>query len=501
LKQAIKDLGVPFEFWDYFERISQIPRCSGNESEIRNFIKQEAKNFNFETKVDMVGNLVVRISPKIVKKQNKKVVLQSHLDIVCEKNEATEHDFSKDPLKLKIIEIDDEKWLTAEGTTLGADNGVGIAYSLMLMKKIYKQQINLDSIAIDLLFTVEEETGLYGALSIDKDMIEGDYLINLDSENDEEFTIGCAGGINTWADIKLNYEEISDYFKDPIFIKISLEGLNGGHSGTDINKGRGNSIKILSNILWKSNNKHSISLQSIRGGNKLNAIPREVQSIIVVEKEREPIIKTFISEIISEIKKQLGEKEPNLQIKLDVIKDINNNRIFAKDLKNKLLDILYIFPNGPISMHQEIQGLVHTSTNLAAIKIEENVIKIGSSQRSVNKFSQILIQERVEALFNLADLDITVTRSAGYPGWDPNFNSTLLKISKETYNELFNHEVKVKAIHAGLECGVLKKIVPNTEMISLGPNVIGGHTPDERLQVKSVSKTWNLLLRILEKLQ
>jgi len=369
------------------------------------------------------------------------------------------------------------------------------------MKKIYKQQINLDSIAIDLLFTVEEETGLYGALSIDKDMIEGDYLINLDSENDEEFTIGCAGGINTWADIKLNYEEISDYFKDPIFIKISLEGLNGGHSGTDINKGRGNSIKILSNILWKSNNKHSISLQSIRGGNKLNAIPREVQSIIVVEKEREPIIKTFISEIISEIKKQLGEKEPNLQIKLDVIKDINNNRIFAKDLKNKLLDILYIFPNGPISMHQEIQGLVHTSTNLAAIKIEENVIKIGSSQRSVNKFSQILIQERVEALFNLADLDITVTRSAGYPGWDPNFNSTLLKISKETYNELFNHEVKVKAIHAGLECGVLKKIVPNTEMISLGPNVIGGHTPDERLQVKSVSKTWNLLLRILEKLQ
>ena len=501
MKQAIKDLGVPFEFWDYFERISQIPRCSGNESEIRNFIKQEAKNFNFETKVDMVGNLVVRISPKIVKKQNKKVVLQSHLDIVCEKNEATEHDFSKDPLKLKIIEIDDEKWLTAEGTTLGADNGVGIAYSLMLMKKIYKQQINLDSIAIDLLFTVEEETGLYGALSIDKDMIEGDYLINLDSENDEEFTIGCAGGINTWADIKLNYEEISDYFKDPIFIKISLEGLNGGHSGTDINKGRGNSIKILSNILWKSNNKHSISLQSIRGGNKLNAIPREVQSIIVVEKEREPIIKTFISEIISEIKKQLGEKEPNLQIKLDVIKDINNNRIFAKDLKNKLLDILYIFPNGPISMHQEIQGLVHTSTNLAAIKIEENVIKIGSSQRSVNKFSQILIQERVEALFNLADLDITVTRSAGYPGWDPNFNSTLLKISKETYNELFNHEVKVKAIHAGLECGVLKKIVPNTEMISLGPNVIGGHTPDERLQVKSVSKTWNLLLRILEKLQ
>jgi len=450
LKQAIKDLGVPFEFWDYFERISQIPRCSGNESEIRNFIKQEAKNFNFETKVDMVGNLVVRISPKIVKKQNKKVVLQSHLDIVCEKNEATEHDFSKDPLKLKIIEIDDEKWLTAEGTTLGADNGVGIAYSLMLMKKIYKQQINLDSIAIDLLFTVEEETGLYGALSIDKDMIEGDYLINLDSENDEEFTIGCAGGINTWADIKLNYEEISDYFKDPIFIKISLEGLNGGHSGTDINKGRGNSIKILSNILWKSNNKHSISLQSIRGGNKLNAIPREVQSIIVVEKEREPIIKTFISEIISEIKKQLGEKEPNLQIKLDVIKDINNNRIFAKDLKNKLLDILYIFPNGPISMHQEIQGLVHTSTNLAAIKIEENVIKIGSSQRSVNKFSQILIQERVEALFNLADLDITVTRSAGYPGWDPNFNSTLLKISKETYNELFNHEVKVKAIHAKL---------------------------------------------------
>lgn len=499
MTQTIKNLGNPSEFWDYFEQISQIPRCSGNEAGIRNFIKKEAENFNFETKIDKAGNLVVRISP--MKKQRKKVVLQSHLDIVCEKNEATEHDFSKDPLKLKIIEIDDEKWLTAEGTTLGADNGVGIAYSLMLMKKIYEQQIILDSLAIDLLFTVEEETGLYGASGIDKDMLEGDYLINLDSENDEEFTIGCAGGINTWADIKLNYEKISDNFKDPIVMKISVGGLNGGHSGTDINKGRGNSIKILSKILWKSNKKHSISLQSIRGGNKLNAIPREVQSIVVIEKKQEPLIRAFISEIISEIKSELAEKEPNVQIKLDIINDINDNRIFAKELKNKLLDILYIFPNGPISMHQEIQGLVHTSTNLAAIKIEENVIKIGSSQRSVNKFSQILIQERIEALFNLADLNIAVTRSAGYPGWDPNFNSTLLKISKETYNELFNQDVKVKAIHAGLECGVLKKLVPNTEMISLGPNVSGGHTPDERLEVKSIAKIWNLLLRLLEKLQ
>ena len=501
LTQTIKDLGDPSEFWEYFEILSQIPRCSGNEAGIRNYIKEEAEKFHFNIKIDKIGNLVVGISPKIIKGHNKKVVLQSHLDIVCEKNDATVHDFSKDPLKLKIIEKDGDKWLMAEGTTLGADNGVGIAFSLTLMKKIHEKQINLDSLAIDLLFTVEEETGLYGALGIDKDMIEGDYLINLDSENDEEFTIGCAGGINTWADIKLNYEKISDNFNDPIVIKISVGGLNGGHSGTDIHKGKGNSIKILSKILWKSNKKHSISLQSLRGGNKLNAIPREVQSIIVIEKEKEPLIRAFISEIISEIKRELGEKEPNLQINLDIINEINDNRIFAKDLKNKLLDILYIFPNGPISMHEEIQGLVHTSTNLAAIKMEENLIKIGSSQRSVNKFSQILIQERIEALFNLADLDIIVTRSAGYPGWDPNFKSTLLKISKETYDELFNHEVKVKAIHAGLECGVLKKIVPNTEMISLGPNVIGGHTPDERLQVKSVSKTWNLLLRILEKLQ
>jgi dipeptidase D len=501
LTQTIKNLGNPSEFWDYFEQISQIPRCSGNEAGIRNFIKEEAEKFDFDTKIDKTGNLVVRISPNIVRDQNKKVVLQSHLDIVCEKNEATKHDFSKDPLKLKIIEVDTEKWLSAEGTTLGADNGVGIAYSLALMKKIHEKQVNLDSLAIDLLFTVEEETGLYGALGIDKDMIEGDYLINLDSESDEKFTIGCAGGINTLADIKLNYENINDTFKDPIFMKISVGGLNGGHSGIEIDKGRGNSIKILSKILWKSNKKYSISLQSIRGGNKLNAIPREAQSIIIIEKEREPVIRTFMNEVISEIKLEIGRNEPNLQINLDLINDINENRILARELKDKLLDILYIFPNGPISMHQEIQGLVHTSTNLAAIKMKENVIQIGSSQRSVNAFSQKFIEERIEALFNLADLDITVEQSAGYPGWDPNFNSTLLKISKDTYNELFINEAKVKAIHAGLECGVLKKLVPNTEMISLGPNVIGGHTPDERLQVKSVTKIWTFLLRLLEKLQ
>jgi len=501
LTQTIKNLGNPPEFWDYFEQISQIPRCSGDEAEIRDFIKKESENFGFVTKIDKAGNLVVKISPTVMKNKNKKVVLQSHLDIVCEKNEATIHNFSKDPLKLKIIEVDNEKWLSAEGTTLGADNGVGIAYSLALMKNIHEKQINLDSLAIDLLFTVEEETGLYGALGIDKDMIEGDYLINLDSENDEKFTIGCAGGINTWADIKLTYERISDNFKDPIFMKITVGGLNGGHSGAEIDKGRGNSIKILSKILWKSNKKYSISLHSIHGGNKLNAIPREVQSIIIIEKEREPVIRAFMSEVISDIKLEIGRNEPNLQIKLNIINDINENRILDRKLKDKLLDILYIFPNGPISMHQEIRGLVHTSTNLAAIKMEENVIKIGSSQRSVNAFSQKFIQERIEALFNLADLDITVGRSAGYPGWDPNFNSTLLKISKETYNELFNLEVKVKAIHAGLECDVLKKLVPNTEMISLGPNVIGGHTPEERLQVKSVTKIWTFLLRLLEKLQ
>ena len=496
-----KELGEPSEFWDYFEQISQIPRCSGNESEIRNFVKQEAENFNFETKVDKTGNLIVRILPKMVKKQNKKVVLQSHLDIVCEKNEATEHDFSKDPLKLKIIELDDEKWLTAEGTTLGADNGVGIAFSLALMKKIHENQNIFDSLAIDLLFTVDEESGLYGALGIEKDMIEGDYLLNLDSEEDDSFTIGCAGGINTLADIKLSYEKISEYIKNPIVLKLSVGGLNGGHSGIDIDKGRGNSIKILSKILWRANKKYPISINSIHGGNKHNAIPREVTSIIIIEKESEPAIRAFINDVISEIRLECGEKEPNLQVNMESIKDFKENRIFAKNLKEKLLDILYIFPNGPISMHKEIQGLVHTSTNLAAIKMRENVLKITTSQRSVNEISLKYLQERIEALFHLADLDIRVEIAAKYPGWDPDFNSILLKISKETYKELFNHEVRVKAIHAGLECGVLKKNVPNMEMISLGPNVKGGHTPDERLEVKSITKIWTFLMKLLEKLQ
>jgi dipeptidase D len=284
-------------------------------------------------------------------------------------------------------------------------------------------------------------------------------------------------------------------------MKLSVGGLNGGHSGIDIDKGRGNSIKILSKILWRTNKKYQISINSIYGGNKHNAIPREVTSIIIIEKESEPGIRAFINDVISEIRSEFGEKEPDLQIKMVPIKDFKNNGIFTTNLKEKLLDILYIFPNGPISMHKEIQGLVHTSTNLAAIKINENVLKITTSQRSVNEISLNYLQERIEALFHLADLDIRVETYAKYPGWDPNFNSTLLKISKETYKELFNHEVIVKAIHAGLECGVLKKNVPNMEMISLGPNVKGGHTPDERLEVKSITKIWTFLMRLLEKLQ
>ena len=274
----LKDLGQPSEFWDYFEKVSKIPRCSEHEEKIRMFIKEEAERLGFRSKSDSVGNLVVIVPAK--SKQKSIGVLQCHMDMVCEKNESVTHDFSKDPLKLKVNEIENDKWLTAEGTTLGADNGVGICYILTLMKKIYKGELNFDSLGLNMLFTVDEEQGLRGAFKIEKEFLEGDFLINLDSEEDNAVTIGCAGGLVHFVEIKRSTIELNQQNEEFIPIKIFISGLLGGHSGVDIHLGRGNALKIIGQLLWKLNIRYSFHICSIDGGNRTNAIPREVTAII-----------------------------------------------------------------------------------------------------------------------------------------------------------------------------------------------------------------------------
>ena len=491
----LRDLGNPTDFWEYFEKISKIPRCSGKEEKVREFIKNQAEMMDFETLVDKGGNLIIRIPSK--SKVNKpKVILQCHMDMVCEKNENITHDFSKDSLKLSLIERDNEKWLTAEGTTLGADNGVGIAYLLTLMKKIHEGELELGP--LDYLFTVDEEIGLVGANNLDSGLIEGKYLINLDSEDDDRFTIGCAGGVNTIGTIKVELVDISDDIKNLIPLKLSVSGLIGGHSGVDIHRGRANSLKILAKILWKVNNTFSMELNSINGGNRPNAIPRESHAIFYVDKQSFDEINNLITQIISEIKLDYSTIEPKLNISAVKISTVKKPRIIPSPIKDKILHILYIIQDGPISMHQKIPKLVHTSTNLASLRTEDNLIKIVTSQRSLSEASIKNLSEKIESLFNIANLDCEILHEGEYPGWEPNFNSNLLNIAEETYGNLFNQKPIIEVIHAGLECGILKKKFPDMEMISFGPTIIGPHSPDERVNINSVEKIWRFLEILLK---
>ena len=494
----LKDLGDPLEFWEYFEQISKIPRCSGNEEQICNFITREAEKFGFQTKKDDRNNLFVKISSKNKGNKNLKLVLQCHLDMVCEKNEGTIHDFSKDPISLRIIEINDEKWLCAKGTTLGADNGVGIAYLLTLMKKVHSKELVLDSKDLNLLFTVQEEKGLSGAFNISKDFISGDYLINLDSEDDDSFIIGCAGGINTNIDINFTYlSSIDSFLRDSLALKLLVKGLVGGHSGADIHRNRANAIKLISEVLWKINDKYSLHLNAINGGNLSNAIPRECEAIIFVKRNEISDIKRFFNQIFSEIKVKFSETEPNMELTLSIINDFKKKEIMPINLKNKLIHILYMIPHGPISYHSKIPNLVHTSTNLASIKTENNVIKIKTSQRSLQEESKKEIYQKINALFESSELKATIHCTGGYPGWEPNFNSKIVEISKKAYKKIFNEEPKIEVIHAGLETGILKKTFPDLDMISIGPTIKNPHSPQEMLKIKSVEKMWNFLITLL----
>jgi dipeptidase D len=499
----MNNLGDPLKFWKYFEGISKIPRCSGNEEQIGSHIEEIARSFHYKTKIDKVGNLLVYKPPNrdsLKDKKRKKIIFQAHLDMVCEKNKEVSHDFSKDALSLQMIKEEGEKWLTADGTTLGADNGVGIAYCLTLMNYLENKKLEFNNIIINFLFTVEEEVGLNGAFNINHDFIEGDFLINLDSEDDNKFTIGCAGGITTTGTIKLTLRKVYEFSKELIPIKLTIKGLIGGHSGVDINKGRANAIKIISKILWKVNNKYGIFLSSLNGGNLSNAIPREAEACFYCKKDDKSAVLNFIDQIKSEIKMGISKIEPDMKILSNVLERSDEDTTIQKEMGDKLLHLLYVMPNGPISIHPENPDLVYTSTNLASIEMYNANLEIVTSQRSLHEISKIIIYEKIEALFKLADLNIEISHNGDYPSWEPYYDSTLLEIAKKSYKNLFHSEPVVQTIHAGLETGILNKKFPEIEMISLGPNIQGGHSPDEKLHVKSVEKIWKLLIELLTNL-
>jgi dipeptidase D len=469
--------------WHYFYEIIRIPRPSKHEEKILLYLEEFAKNQNFTFKKDAAGNLIIYKPASSGYEGKPVVILQSHVDMVCEKNSDIHHDFFKDP----IIAYTSEDWIKAKGTTLGADDGIGMAIMLaVLADKTLKHG------PIECLFTVDEETGLTGAFGLEPNMLTGKYLINLDSEDEGEIFIGCAGGKDTIASFPVKLINVRPNRK--AFV-LGVTGLKGGHSGDDIHKGFGNAIKIMAEFLLRLDNKFDIEVYRFEGGNLRNAIPRESFASITIDINTSQSFIEYIEEYKNALKERWKETDPGIKLTFDAIPV--PNYCLDIQLKKTLIETLNICPSGVISWSKDMEGLVETSTNLASIKfINGQNIVITTSQRSSSDDAKNQLSEKIADLFTAHGA--CVTQSKGYPGWTPNIHSNLLKVAENTYNSLYGSKPLVKAIHAGLECGLFLEKYPHLDMISIGPTIKGAHSPDERLHIPSVQKTWDWVLEILK---
>lgn len=473
---------TPKDIWKYFSEICKIPRPSKKENLIINYLQNFAKENNLEVKTDDAGNVLIKKNAHIGFENRQPVVLQSHMDMVCEKNSDVSHNFATDPINAYI----DGDWVKAKGTTLGADDGIGIAAQLaILASKEIKHG------PLECLFTVDEETGLTGAFEMKEGFFNSKILINLDSEDEGELFIGCAGGIDTLATFAYDSEKVPT---DSVALKITVKGLSGGHSGDDIDKGRGNSIKIINRFLWKGTHRFDLRLSLLDGGNLRNAIPREAYAIFTVHKDdQKDLIKDF-EKLRDEIYGEIRDVEPNINITFESTE--MPSYVIDEPTHFDLLNSIYACPHGVIAMSRQLKGLVETSTNLASVKfIQDNQILVTTSQRSSVDSAKTDISNMVESVFRLANAN--VQHSDGYPGWAPNTNSKILEITKNSYNKLFGVEPIVRAIHAGLECGLFLEKYPALDMISFGPTIKGAHSPDEKLSISTTQKFWDLLLDVL----
>lgn len=475
-----KDLR-PAVVFHYFDEVCQVPRPSKKEEKIRAYLLDFAKKHNLEAKTDEAGNVLIKKAASAGMENLKTVILQSHIDMVCEKNKDTEHNFETDPIQTYI----DGEWLRAKGTTLGADNGIGVATELAVLASD-----DIKHGPIECLFTVDEETGLTGAFALKEGFMNGDILLNLDSEDDGELFIGCAGGANTTAIYPFPTEKAPQGW---FFFRVSVKGLTGGHSGDDINKNRANANKLLNRFLVQTMQKYGMRLADIEGGNLHNAIPREAHALCAVPMEYKEAVRVDLNIFISEIENEYSATEPNLA--MDLESEAPVEYVMEQKAMERFLLSIYAVHHGVYAMSQDIPGLVETSSNLASIKVYDGTIKVVTSQRSSILSSRKDMSQMVSAAFILGGA--TVTTGEGYPGWKPNPSSEILKIAVESYKKLFGVEPKVKAIHAGLECGLFLQKYPSLDMVSFGPTLRGVHSPDERMLIPTVEKFWNHLLDIL----
>ena len=475
----------PSKVFYYFNEITKIPRPSKREEKMSLWLEETGKKMGLETKRDKVGNVLISKPATPGKENVTPVVLQAHMDMVCEKNNDKVFDFDKDAIETYI----DGEWLKAKGTTLGADDGIGVAIALAIL-----DDKELEHGPIEALFTIDEETGLTGAAAVEAGFMKGKMLLNLDSEDEGQFFIGCAGGKDTVATLPCEYEPVEEGFE---FFKVEVKGLQGGHSGDDINKGRGNAVKLIARILWNSYSDFNLRIADINAGNLRNAIAREGFAIVAVPKEEVNGWKAYLAQMDKTYKDEFHTTDPGVTVTVEPAAAVKE--VFEETFQIDVLNALVVCPHGVAAMSQDIPDFVETSTNLASVKVVDGNVVFTTSQRSSVESKKQAIVDKVSATFWMIGAD--VVNSDGYPGWNPNPDSEALRVLVEAYHNVFHKEPQVLAIHAGLECGLFSEKYPDMDMVSFGPTLRGVHSPDEKLEIKTVQMCWDLMVEFFKLLK
>ena len=479
---TLKDL-KPSLIWSIFDEITQVPRPSKKEEKIRQWLLDFAAKNNITVKTDAIGNVVMSKPATPGHENAPGIILQAHMDMVCESNDPT-FDFENTPITTRV----DGEWVWANGTTLGADNGIGMAGALAALV-----DDTLVHGPLEALFTVDEETGLTGANNLGENMISGSILLNLDSEDDAEIFVGCAGGVDTTCTFSYTPQAAP---QDKQYLKIAVADGQGGHSGCDIHLGRANANKLLARFIWQVAQSQELTLVEIEGGNLRNAIPRAASAVIGVDKATKEDVRVAFNNYIADVEFEYAGVEPDLKLTLESVD--TPQQCIDNDTAVKLINALYCAPHGVISMSRDLEGLVETSTNLASVKmLPGNEILVTTSQRSSVDSRKWDIAHQVEAVFALAGAK--VTHGDGYPGWAPNMKSPIMEIARDAYKELYDITPAIKAIHAGLECGLFLQKYPHLDMVSFGPTLKDVHSPKERMHIPAVERFWGQLSLVLKK--
>lgn len=482
MNEAIRKL-EPIAMWNHFADLNAVPRPSKKEEKVIQFIKQFGEKLGLPTTVDEVGNVIIKKPATKGMEDRVTVVLQSHLDMVHQKNAATRFDFNTQGIDMLV----DGDWVKANGTTLGADNGIGVASIMALL-----ESKDIPHPALEALFTIDEETGMTGALSLKGGLLEAKIMLNLDTEDDHELTIGCAGGVDVTA--TGNYETKTPSHDSAL--KLTVKGLTGGHSGMDIHKGRGNANKLMNRLLIHLHKAFDLEIASLDGGSLRNAIPRESVCEFAIASAQEEPLKKKVAELATIIKAEYQTTDPHLAVTLEAA--TTPAQVWNKDFQNSFLRVLYACPNGIYRMSPDIAGLVQSSNNIARVLVKDGSYQVQCLTRSSVDSEKTDLQDAIIATFELAGAKVTTAGS--YPGWTPRPSSAIVKLMSDLYEERYHEKASVSACHAGLECGILGTNYPEMQMISFGPNITGAHSPDEKVQISSVQKYWGFLLETLKRI-